>query len=389
VFLELDDLDSVARSAIYHAEEQVRLDALTLICEARRTSEAISQVELDLLVCFMRANMGVPGAHFRQDSSAAFSKLIRRLHDNATFCHSTASRQDPTPYQPGQKFMSWLIEHCLRSLYPGAPFARDASILNLLRLILEGFFHPTEPGQPHCDGCADMYKQITDRLFTADGVRPLLSLLLDSYDASRAAAARCLIRFPSPLPGYESKEAASQLLHWGLAAINDPKASQSDGGAAILLLVFQKYVHPLGWQFFDRAKHTAQENAEVAFLSYLIALLEDKIAKAKEDLAAASRHQPIHGLLRTLSYLYRDVMEQSANTRAETNLWEPMNCRVIQLIHDITELVVCALENPAPEGYVLGGETDVAWPSEETNVLRTNDHHYLLAYCWRGVKEAR
>ncbi|RKP05712.1 putative death-receptor fusion protein-domain-containing protein [Thamnocephalis sphaerospora] len=398
---ELQGLDVVARSAIYHPEEQVRLDALALVCEARRTTEPITQVELDLVACFLRANLGVPGAHFRQDTTAALSKLVRRMHDNATYCHSNASRNDETPFIPGRRFASWLVEHCVCSLYPDAPFARVASVLNVLRLLLDSFFSAEDSSKPHCDGCRAVWQSIVHVLFTPAAVRPLLALMLGSYDASRAAAARCLVRFPSPLPGYATKEDARRLLRWGLAAVSDPKASQSDGGAAILLLVFQKYVRPLGWYFFDDnddgnndegVEKTAElqcKKAELIFLSHLLTMLEDKVTKAQEDLSIASRRHPIHGLLRALSYLYRDVMEQFAGAQDETALWAPMNLRVIQLINSITEVVVCALENPAPEGYVLDSEADGGWPAAgEVDVLRSNDHHYLLAYCWRGVKEA-
>jgi hypothetical protein len=252
-------LKQVGQLALIHPEEQVRLDMLALVCETRRTTDPITAEELSIVQQFLRINMNVTRAHFRQHMYASMTRLMKRLHDNAAAYTHGRSERPAEVYYPGHQFVAWLIQHCLQGLYPNAPFTRVAMSLKLLYLLLNHFLLPlsatataidntTLSANYHCRNCKVMGSIVEEHLFTLEATKSLVVLLLDSYDANRLIALKCLAYFPAPLPGYDTVDKVEQqLIAGGWSSLADPKASQSDGGAVIILLVFQKYIASLGW----------------------------------------------------------------------------------------------------------------------------------------------
>lgn len=128
------------------------------------------------------------------------------------------------------------------------------------------------------------------------------------------------------------------------------------------------------------------------FVSDWLVRLEQSVQVAQTDLMTAAQHHPIHGAMKALSQIYRAGIDTTKNI----TVWTDISQRILKLVAAVTEVVVTALANPAPEGYVLPLEAledaepavaDVANASDSAGVLRSQQHHYLLTYCWRSVKE--
>ena len=54
---------------------QIRLSALGLLCESPRTTESISELDLQLLQMFVTANMNNQSPSFRQQAAAQVKKV--------------------------------------------------------------------------------------------------------------------------------------------------------------------------------------------------------------------------------------------------------------------------------------------------------------------------
>jgi hypothetical protein len=61
-----------------------------------------------------------------------------------------------------------------------------------------------------------------------------LNALVNSFDLVRRAAFDVLLRFPAPLPGFESPPAVARLLAWAGRLVDSPRARESDSGALLL-----------------------------------------------------------------------------------------------------------------------------------------------------------
>ncbi|KAJ2857987.1 hypothetical protein J3B02_000611 [Coemansia erecta] len=86
--------------AVYHPDWSVRADMLGLICEARKLSNSLHEIEYDLLFKLLRVSSNAPSADFRQQQQGALTALATRLVTVATHAERIVSTgKPPVPSQ--------------------------------------------------------------------------------------------------------------------------------------------------------------------------------------------------------------------------------------------------------------------------------------------------
>jgi hypothetical protein len=161
------------------------------------------------------------------------------------------------------EFTEWLVKTLVRSAYPGAPYERKQTALDLLLAVAETF--PPEPrntalssASEHRDRESDasLAMRLASRLEASpyathclgpDVVTCLLGAAVDSWDKLRVGAFRLLSKHPAPLAGVERPEAVAALFAWALALSRSPRVRESDAAALLLRLLFRKYALDGGW----------------------------------------------------------------------------------------------------------------------------------------------
>ncbi|CAM9221310.1 unnamed protein product [Ectocarpus fasciculatus] len=275
--------------AALHADETLRMSALSLLCTDLRVTTVPAQAETRLLQEVLPYSLKVFGAQNRQLLLRAVQTLLIRMRETARVCtrgHSGAPRLAgdrkrqknkhghrgegavqsvgggveasgaygegegtlaETPAQTLQRieeFTRWLCQEVLRSLYPGCPFEREVLGLEMAQLILSELM-PAEETVASKESEAALAKVASSSLFCRHWVDTLLSLLGSSWDRSRALAYSILARFPRPLAGYEGVGGAARLAEQGLRLSGSGRQRESDQGALILRLVFVSYARGL------------------------------------------------------------------------------------------------------------------------------------------------
>lgn len=99
------------------------------------------------------------------------------------------------------------------NIYPNAPFAREVLTLELLQVLVNNLASDP-PGT---------YGRFHEVLWSHSMVTSIINLFISSWDRTRAMASSLLLKFPTPLPGYESVEAVEKLCVWGLAMTGSPR----------------------------------------------------------------------------------------------------------------------------------------------------------------------
>ncbi|KAJ2720795.1 hypothetical protein GGI07_004399 [Coemansia sp. Benny D115] len=72
-------LIDILNSAVYHPDWSVRADMLGLLCETRKLSSPLHELEYDLLFKILRVSANAPSADFRQQQQGALTALATRL----------------------------------------------------------------------------------------------------------------------------------------------------------------------------------------------------------------------------------------------------------------------------------------------------------------------
>lgn len=176
----------------------------------------------------------------------------KRLVENASACVS---------------FTEWLVKTLVRSAYPGAPYERKQTALDLLLAVAETFPPETsssakifqtekaaaevlnESGSDHGDFLASRLEcsPYATLCLGPDVVTCLLGAAVDSWDKLRVCAFRLLSKHPAPLAGIDDADAVAAHFSWALALSRSPRVRESDAAALLLRLLFRKYALDGGW----------------------------------------------------------------------------------------------------------------------------------------------
>ncbi|XP_037552916.1 thyroid adenoma-associated protein homolog, partial [Nematolebias whitei] len=145
---------SLLQQALIHKQDQVRMDALGLVCESHRSTEVLASQEMDLIRHFLPANLNNQSAGVRQQSVGLMKKLLCRVRDSTQLLQKRLLQdqmdqdqrdQDQQTLHRYREFLRWLVEELLEELLPGAPFSKLLVTLNLLNLLAQTFTFSAEP----------------------------------------------------------------------------------------------------------------------------------------------------------------------------------------------------------------------------------------------------
>ncbi|KAI8891289.1 hypothetical protein K501DRAFT_235278 [Backusella circina FSU 941] len=419
-YTETDEPNKISvdtlKLAIYHADSQVRIDVLGLLCESRKATAPVTKIELNMMKLFLPLNMNSTAPEFRQQLCAHLSKLLMRLRGNLYSQHRTyksllvyadkhtdekqsnalLDAQDNLKHiDQGEAFLNWLCDHVANSLYPGASYQRVATALRILNTVGKVFGITELPR-------LDKLKEQPDFPFrvpiaTSRFSKLLIDALMNRYDFNRSLAFDILCQFPSPLPGMDDKGHVQDLLWWGLNNVTSTRAGESDSGAMVFRLIFTKYVVGLGYDLSPERSLSsagAVPDAAVAFTEKLLDLLEKQVTIAKTNLLLAAQQHPMHGTLLALQYIFSEL---NYTTLAKDD-WRKTHTRALALIHLTCDTVMEVLSDPSPEGNVPSSFRDmeetmndlIQAQNEEDSMDESGGpkHQVILSCCWRAVKEA-
>ncbi|KAI9474087.1 MAG: putative death-receptor fusion protein-domain-containing protein [Benjaminiella poitrasii] len=407
--------------AVYHSDDQVRLDVLGLLCESRKATAQVTTTELEMLKLFLPLNMNSTAPEFRQQMCAHLSKILMRLRGNLYSQHrsyksllvyadkNTGVKRDDAlldaqdilvVMDQAKAFLCWLCDHTADSLYPGASYQRVATSLRILSMMIKVF---GVTGLPAIEGFKDEQPDFPFKvpIATPRLTKILVDVFMNPYDFNRVQAFDILSQFPSPLPGIDSKQDVQDLLWWGLNHVVSTRAGESDSGAMIFRLIFTKYVLGLGYDLSPEQQAIVTNKPEMAnqtasalvFTKRLLDLLEKQASIAKSNLLLAAQQHPMHGTLLALQYAIQELNYSSSGVTEHLDAWQKIHARVINLIHTICDTVMPVLSDASPEGNIPTDYREEEHEEDDDDLNVDSDdsgpkHQVILSCCWRAVKEA-
>ncbi|CAJ0758199.1 14216_t:CDS:2, partial [Entrophospora sp. SA101] len=348
--------------SICHEDLNIRSDLLGLICESKKAIIEITAQELELLKSFLKININSTSPEFRQKLYGNLNKLFNRLEINTNgLLRDYLSRKKfieknrhlnqkkelenvvmieldeiKKKFDKYERFLNWLVELLMASLYPGASFQRVSTSLNIFKLLLNKNFF--------CEKSNLAYEILRE--------------------------------FVSPLPGIVNNQEEAltikYILKWAFDRMISARAVESDSGAMIFRLVFRKYVIELGHIIdFEKEDILIEESivfekevceyslvSSINFIQKILRILKTQINIASNNLLLASKKYPMYGTLIGLQYLFLEINYNSDFVKKNILEWRALHKDVLQLIDHVCQIVLEILSSPSPEGNLPEGVDD-------------------------------
>jgi hypothetical protein len=289
--------------------------------------------------------------------------------------------------QRGTELANWLCTVLLDGLYPGAPFAREVLVAQLLG-VLSAALAPPHP----------LSAVVAAALTAPSATVALLNLLISSWDRSRQLAAALLARFPPPLallptPSNNSSSTSSsdssvpsingtissnssstngsadsssssssnnnnkgvgsglRLVRWGLLMTRSPRQRESDAGALILRLVLRSHAAGTGWCVPLAAVDAAAEGAYSVDTSSTSGSSALCFAATAATAAANGRDQrPVQ----------RSSGEVQGEVQGEFGTPGPLGTGALSFVQGLCDVLAARLQGVAAAYAALANGDDVA-----------------------------
>ncbi|CAK4020465.1 HEAT repeat [Lecanosticta acicola] len=355
-----------------------RLTGLNMLVTSHAATRPFSPVGLKWIRRGLELCSADVDADFRSELFSVFQRMLDRMRAitsvlarNTALPHKIASRQQQAlPDQASkvllyhQNFLKWLPRFLAQQLQPTANYQRHISGLKCLSILARSGLDVSVPAENWSRTALQEVKwPFNLGVLSQDIHQLLLDLVLDPFDDVRQTAASILSLCCSALherSSFSPKFFTHALERAETAMLNTGRADQADGVAHIYALIHGSC---------SAAESDPEDfwSSKQAIVRHLTKKVQLMLESARESLAKAVGHYPIHGLLTSLRYVLGQNPEIDVILRA----------RLIEQVNEVWLVVKPVLCNDAPEGYTPDELEESPDSTKET-----------LSYCWRALKEA-
>ena len=356
----------VLRAALLHADDEMRLNALEMVCMHPKMTEPPTQAEVDLVQEFLSLNMKSSSSNYRQKCMELLKRLFLRMRMARAHIQTLVRKAErgvrndkrqafmmPAAHlldlpERVDRFLRWLAEHLTAALFPGASFERNIMALELYVIAIDVWlpararFPDPQIAELKCSD--DDLLHIEQALFQPKATHAVINCIVNSFDYVRKQAVEVLWRFPAPLPGVADRASLLALLRWSESLVNSPRARESDAGSLIVKIVYQKYVKELGWYLSPFPASDAMAPIDppadptlspaIFFLQRLSEGIKRRIDEAETNLESTFASSFAQGLLLTLRQVLPDIQREMPSLNA-THRQHQLDQPVLQIWRDL------------------------------------------------------
>ncbi|XP_056291229.1 thyroid adenoma-associated protein isoform X3 [Pseudoliparis swirei] len=435
---------SLLQQALVHKHDQVRMDALGLVCESHRSTEAVTSQEMDLIRHFLPPNLNSQAPGVRQQTVSLLKKLLCRMKDSTLLLQKRLTQEREQEQREGdqhtlhlyKEFLCWLCEKLLEVLLPGSSFSKCIMSLHLLCLLGELFTFSTGP---------DVFS--LGEAVTSAHAQNVLYCIANNFLEVKQLTSTLLRQIPPSAVGLQVQERMCVVLQAALDLSTSTKPFDSVTAAHLLnLLLHHSDLHP---NMFPALLHCAQERGldfrppssspttqpseavilelnALAVVQFLLRLLQPEVARSKSSLLQAAASYPLYGRVYCITAVLQHLNTESLS---QTLQWRRVVSELVAVCYSISDVVSPVVQSSSPEGLIpmdTGSETsaglqrilqeiqprdtndfftsareldthcvDDRTPTQTTHMpsVNTGDEGYrvtaqmVLVCCWRSMKE--
>uniref|UniRef100_A0A4W3HF11 tRNA (32-2'-O)-methyltransferase regulator THADA n=1 Tax=Callorhinchus milii TaxID=7868 RepID=A0A4W3HF11_CALMI len=294
---------NLVKQALVHKHEQVRVDALGLICETHRSTQTLSSQEMALIKFFLPYNLNSQSPGTRQQIVWLMKK----------------------------HFMFWTCDLLFQALFPGTSYPSKFTVLSLLGIIAEVIECQTYRVLEMTDVLQPTY---TDAL---------LACLTSTFEELKMLAYDLLKRFPASVLGLKDTEKLQTLLQAALDLMISTKPYDCITASYLLALLTRQE----GLQAALHACIGNQQNTD--FIKVLLNILSTEIEQAERSLVQAAASNPLYGRVHCI---IGALQQLSLKSLIKVSEWRETVTELIKVAFRLSAVVSPVVQSSSPEGLI-------------------------------------
>uniref|UniRef100_A0A670K2N2 tRNA (32-2'-O)-methyltransferase regulator THADA n=1 Tax=Podarcis muralis TaxID=64176 RepID=A0A670K2N2_PODMU len=352
------------KQGLVHQHDQVRIDALGLLCESHWSTEIISTEEMQLIEFFISYNLNSQSPAVRQQICSLLKKLFCRVHESSQTVHKmqqTKSKQGlgkhSVPWDPLQTlhqykdFMSSICDILFGALFPGSSHPTRFTALTVLGLIAETF--------PVSEGQSQELFQVAQEV-SLPRLQTLLHCFASTFEEIKILAFDLLMKL-HPVLGPLVQISSLDLLLFQVAMQLSTSTKPYDCVTASYLLNF--LIHQKGLlktclnnhlplNTFqpdeDKSSDLVEENT-LAVVKSLMVNLEGEIRQADKSLLQAATSFPMYGRVHCITAALHQLPLNNLTLIPE---WKEVVAKLILMSYELSAVVSPVVQSSSPEGLI-------------------------------------
>uniref|UniRef100_A0A8D3AXT7 tRNA (32-2'-O)-methyltransferase regulator THADA n=1 Tax=Scophthalmus maximus TaxID=52904 RepID=A0A8D3AXT7_SCOMX len=352
---------SLLQQALIHKHDQVRMDALGLVCESHRSTEALTPRETDLIRHFLLPNLNSQSPGVRQQTVSLLKKLLGRVKDSAQLLQKRLSQErdqeqrdrDQDTLHLYKEFLRWLCVRLLEVLLPGASFSKCLMSLHLLCVLGQLFTFSTGP-----DAFA------LSEVVTSAHAQNVLYSVASNFLEVKQLASTLLRQLPPSAVGLQVPERMHCVLQAALELSTSTKPFDSVTAANLLnLLLHQPHLSQAllrcakqrGLDFQppslppNASEEFILELNTLAVVRFLLCCLQSEVSRAESSLLQAAASYPLYGRAHCITAVLQNLNTESLR---QTEQWRCLVSELIAVCYRMSDVVSPVVQSSSPEGLI-------------------------------------
>ncbi|XP_074531245.1 thyroid adenoma-associated protein [Halichoeres trimaculatus] len=349
------------QQALIHKHDQVRMDALGLVCESSRSTEVLTSQEMDLIRHFLPPNLNSQSPGVRQQTVSLLKKLLSRMKDSAVLLQKRRSQErdeeqrdrDRHTLHLYKEFLCWLCESLMEVLLPGASFSKCLMSLHLLCLLGQIFTFSTGP---------DVFA--LGEVVTWEHAQNVLYCVASNFLEVKQLASTLLRQLPPSAVGLQVPGRMCCVLQAALDLSTSTRPFDSVTSAHLLnLLLHQPHLSQAlllcaqeqGIDFQSSPqppqvyKTDITELNALAVIRFLLDCLESEVSRAESSLLQAAASFPLYGRAHCITAVLQHLNTESLN---HTEQWRCLVSELIAVCYSMSDVVSPVVQSSSPEGLI-------------------------------------
>uniref|UniRef100_A0A3Q3LPG0 tRNA (32-2'-O)-methyltransferase regulator THADA n=1 Tax=Mastacembelus armatus TaxID=205130 RepID=A0A3Q3LPG0_9TELE len=369
---------SLLQQALVYKHDQVRMDALGLVCESHRSTEVLTSEEMDLIRYFLLPNLNSQSPGVRQQTVSLLKKLLCRVKDSTQLLQKRLiqerdqeqSNRDQHTLHLYRVFLHWLCVRLLEVLLPGASFSKCLMSLHLLCLLGQFFTFSSGPNV-----------FALGEVVSSAHAQNVLYCVSSNFLEVKQLAATLLQQLPSSVVGLQVPERMCAVLQAALDLSTSTKPFDSVTAAHLLSLLLhqpdlrQALQHCAQEQGLNFQPPSAPPQASealileyntLAVVQFLLSCLQSEVSRAESSLLQAAASHPLYGRAHCITAVLQHLNTVSLT---QTKQWRNLVSELIAVCYRMSDVVSPVVQSSSPEG-LIPMDTDSETSPDLQRILR-------------------